>query len=76
MSLDHLHPFAGQHAIQSAVFALDFANELDIGEISAVRTEATKLVGDFPLQSVAAANDFHNASWFSGRTAALFKCRN
>ena len=51
MSLDHLHPFAGQHAIQSAVFALDFANELDIGEISAIRAVSTKLVGDFPIQN-------------------------
>ena len=50
MSLDHLYPFAGQHAIQSAVFALDFANELDIGEISAIRVESTKLAGDFSRQ--------------------------
>lgn len=51
MSLDHLYPYAGQHAIQSAVFALDFANELDLGEISGIRAEAAKLTADFPQQS-------------------------
>ena len=50
MSLDHLHPFAGQHAIQSAVFALNFANELDVGETSAIRVEANKLQNEFPVQ--------------------------
>ena len=50
MSLDHLHPFAGQHAIQSAVFVLNFANELDVGETSSIRVEATKLQNEFPVQ--------------------------
>lgn len=75
MSLDHLHPFAGQHAIQSAVLALDFANELDTGEISAIRAEATKLVGDIPLQNELQRTTF---TMKVGPVDAppLFKCRN
>lgn len=49
MNLDHLYPFAGQHAIQSAVFGLDFASELDVGEVGALRLAANALVGDFPV---------------------------
>ena len=49
MSLDHLHPFAGQHAIQSAAFGLDFASELDVGEVIALRVAAAQLAGDFPV---------------------------
>lgn len=49
MNLEHLHPFAGQHAIQSAVFAIDFASELNVGEVGALRQEADKLAGDFPV---------------------------
>lgn len=51
MSLDHLHPFAGQHAIQSAVFALDFASELDVSEVEALRAAASELASDFPVVS-------------------------
>lgn len=49
MSLDQLHPFAGQHAIESAAFALDFIGELDIAEVLALRNAANQLVGDFPV---------------------------
>lgn len=49
MNLDHLYPFAGQHAIQSAVFGLDFASELDVGEVGALRSAANALVSDFPV---------------------------
>lgn len=48
MSLDNLQPFAGQHAIQSAAFALDFSSELDIGEISRLRAVAMQLKAEFP----------------------------
>lgn len=48
MSLDHLYPFAGQHAIQSATFALDFSTELDVAEISRLRAAAVALKNDFP----------------------------
>ena len=48
MSLDNLFPFAGQHAIQSAAFAVDFSAELDVGEIARLRLAAAELKGDFP----------------------------
>ena len=48
MSLDNLHPFAGQHAIQSAAFALDFSSELDTGDISRLRAAALLMRGEFP----------------------------
>lgn len=48
MSLDYLHPFAGQHAIQSAAFAMDFSTELDVGEVERLRASATELKSDFP----------------------------
>ena len=49
MSLDQLRPFSGQHAIESAAFALDFSGELDVGELLALRTAANQLVGDFSI---------------------------
>ena len=48
MSLDYLIPFAGQHAIQSAAIAMDFATQLDVGEVTRLRTAADALKGDFP----------------------------
>jgi uncharacterized protein (TIGR04255 family) len=48
MSLENLQPYAGQHAIQSAVFALHFSAELDVGELSALRETAKELKTDFP----------------------------
>lgn len=48
MSLEQLQPFAGQHAIQSSTFAMDFATELDVSEVSTLRASATGLKGDFP----------------------------
>jgi len=48
MSLNHLHPFAGQHAIQSAVFALAFATELDVDSLRILRDASTSLKHDFP----------------------------
>jgi uncharacterized protein (TIGR04255 family) len=48
MSLEHLQPYAGQHAIQSAVFALHFSAELDVGELSTIREAAKELKTDFP----------------------------
>lgn len=49
MSLEHLQPFAGEHAVQSAALALDFASELDVGEINRIRAAAEELKGDLPL---------------------------
>lgn len=49
MSLDNLHPFTGQHAIQSAVFALSFSSELDIGEVGSLQAASAALKGDFPV---------------------------
>lgn len=49
MSLDYLIPFAGQHAIQSAAFAMDFATQLDVGEVTRLRTAADALKSDFPV---------------------------
>lgn len=49
MSLDYLIPFAGQHAIQSAAFAIDFATQLDVAEVTRLRTAADALKGDFPV---------------------------
>lgn len=48
MSLDYLHPFSGQHAIQSAAFAVDFSTELDVGEVGRLRAAAADLKADFP----------------------------
>ncbi|MDD2892894.1 MAG: TIGR04255 family protein [Halothiobacillaceae bacterium] len=48
MSLDQLHPFAGQHAVQSAAFAVDFSTELDVGEVGLLRAAAAGLRADFP----------------------------
>lgn len=48
MSLNHLYPFAGQHAIQSAVFALAFATELDVDSLRLLRDASTSLKPDFP----------------------------
>lgn len=49
MSLENLHPFSGQHAIESAAFALDFSSELDVGEVGILRTAAKQLLADFPV---------------------------
>ena len=51
MSLDQLRPFSGQHAIESAAFALDFSGELDVGELLALRNAANQLVGDFSIMA-------------------------
>lgn len=48
MNMDLLQPFAGQHAIQSAAFALEFATELDVAEVSMLRLAAADLKNDFP----------------------------
>ncbi|MBK6998668.1 MAG: TIGR04255 family protein [Rhodoferax sp.] len=48
MDIDLLLPFAGQHAIQSAVFALEFSTELDVGEIGRLRLAAKGLKNEFP----------------------------
>ena len=48
MSLDNLHPFAGQHAIQSAAFAVDFSAELNVSEIAQIRSAAVELKAEFP----------------------------
>lgn len=49
MSLDALHPFSGQHAIQSAALAIDFASELELGEVSKLRAASASLFPDFPI---------------------------
>ena len=49
MSLDNLHPFSSQHAIESAAFALEFSSELDVGELTALRLAAANLSSDFPV---------------------------
>lgn len=49
MSLENLHPFSGQHAIESAAFALEFSSDLDVGEVGALRTAAAQLLSDFPV---------------------------
>ncbi len=48
MSLEYLFPFARQHAIQSAAFALDFVSELDISEVDAIQTATSALRSEFP----------------------------
>jgi len=48
MSLDQLHPFAGQHAVQSAAFALSFSTELDVREVQQLKGAAADLKVDFP----------------------------
>lgn len=45
MSLDHLFPFAGNHAIQNAVFAIDFAQPLTDDNIKDVKKAAVKAFG-------------------------------
>ena len=42
-------PFAGQHAIQAAAVAMDFATQLDVGEVTRLRAAAEALRGDFPI---------------------------
>ena len=46
--MDLLQPFAGQHAIQSAAFSLEFAKELDVAEVGRLRVAAAELKNDFP----------------------------
>ena len=46
--MDLLQPFAGQHAIQSAAFSLEFAKELNVAEVERLRVAATALKNDFP----------------------------
>lgn len=48
MSLEHLQPFAGQHAIQSAAFSADFSSELNLQEVEQLKTAASGLKADFP----------------------------
>lgn len=49
MSLrDQLYPFAGSHAIQSAVFAFEWAEMLTPSMLAGVRERAMKLKHDFP----------------------------
>lgn len=48
MSLEHLQPFAGEHAVQSAALAIDFASELDVGEVNRIRAVAEELKSDLP----------------------------
>jgi uncharacterized protein (TIGR04255 family) len=43
-----LQPFAGQHAIQSAAFSLEFAKEMDVAELQCLRVAAAELKNDFP----------------------------
>lgn len=57
MSLDHLYPFAGQHAIQSAVFGLDFSSELEVSEVATLRAAASQLIAEF-----ANINDQHRTT--------------
>ena len=54
MKLDNLYPFAGDHAIQSAVFALEWASTplqagLAVEHLSEVRDAAKALTADFPI---------------------------
>lgn len=46
--MELLQPFAGQHAIQSAAFSLEFAKELDVAEVERLRLAAAELKNDFP----------------------------
>lgn len=48
MSLDQLHPYADQHAIQSAVFSVHFSTELDVRELGQLKAAAADLKADFP----------------------------
>ena len=48
MSLDGLYPFAGNHAIQSAVFVLEWMEPLLPGQMVKVRAAAETLKADFP----------------------------
>lgn len=49
MSLENLYPFAGDHAIQNVVFALEFDGALSPDQIRDVKKDAVKsLSADFP----------------------------
>lgn len=66
MSLESLYPYAGDHAIQNAVFALDFDGALSPDQIKAIKKGAIKeLAGEFPLvedQQIIAINIGSNQS--------------
>lgn len=49
MSIEHLYPFAGNHAIQNAAFAIEWSDELTISELLAISLAiGTELKTDFP----------------------------
>jgi len=52
MSIDKLYPFAGDHAIQSAVFVLEFGSELSPEELQKLEYCAKDLEKDFPDKRV------------------------
>lgn len=45
MSLERLHPFAGNHAIQSMAFALRWAEPLSVGQLETLRSRARTIDG-------------------------------
>ncbi|MGF6776145.1 hypothetical protein [Paraburkholderia sp. GAS334] len=49
MSLDALHPVAGNHAIQTAAFVVEWGTPLDTQVLRAVRGLAEKLRASFPI---------------------------
>ncbi len=49
MDLNQLHPFAGNHAVQNAVFAIDWTDDLASAELSALEQELKeRFLVDFP----------------------------
>ncbi len=48
MSIQGLYPFSGNHAIQSAVFAVEWAEPLLLADLEKVRSAAEPLKNEFP----------------------------
>ncbi|HZZ05900.1 TIGR04255 family protein [Paraburkholderia sp.] len=49
MTIEALHPFAGDHAVQSVAFVLEWATPLDTATLKAVRQLAPRFQSSFPV---------------------------
>ncbi|NYH13409.1 TIGR04255 family protein [Paraburkholderia bryophila] len=49
MTIEALHPFAGDHAVQSVAFVLEWASPLDTAALKAVRQLAPRFQASFPV---------------------------
>jgi uncharacterized protein (TIGR04255 family) len=49
MTIEALHPFAGDHAVQSVAFVLEWATPLDTATLEAVRQLAPRFRSSFPV---------------------------